>query len=179
MKSRKFISTTISEYINEQIESNKVYLKTEFIDSLKKELAKYDTDEELLRGGGISIETLDRLAHGFSEGDIKTLEPKYLKIRWDDDIENVRYEISKSVLSKKKWAMTIDLSEPIDVSYWQDDKHKKGFYIEDGHHRYSAAKILNKELNINLEIKINPIREIAPSMDYDEFHRYIFKNYKL
>ena len=37
------------------------------------------------------------------------------------------------------WAKGVDLTEPIDVSF-----EKNSFYIEDGHHRYYAAKILNK-----------------------------------
>jgi len=174
MDLRKFISTTIREYLNEQEITNKINLNDKFVDSLKKELSNYNTSEELLRSGGISIETLDRLAHGFSVDDIKTLNPKNLKIKWVDDLENVKWEITQSGLTPKQWANKIDLTEPIDVSYWEDSKHKKGFYIEDGHHRYLAAKILNKQLNVNLEIKLNPIKVIAPTMGYDEFHRYIF-----
>lgn len=65
-----------------------INIKVEFIPQLKEELSKFDTSEELLRGGGLSIELLDRLAHGFSESDIKTLHPSKLKVRWNDDIEN-------------------------------------------------------------------------------------------
>lgn len=176
-KLKKFIKTTIREYLNENV-NNELKIKYEYIDDLKRELSKFKTDEELLRNGGISIETLDRLAHGFSEEDIKTLNPNQLMIKWKEDLENVKYEIKQSGLTPKQWGSKVNLSEPIDVSYWEDTKHKKGFYIEDGHHRYMAAKILNKPLNINLEIKINPIKTIAPNMGYDEFHRYIFNLYK-
>ncbi len=73
----------------------------------------------------------------------------------------------------KIWASKIDLSEPIDVAYEKDK-----FYIEDGHHRYYAAKILNKKLKVNLEIKQNPIEKLAPSLSYDDFHRCVFKQIK-
>jgi hypothetical protein len=178
MELRKFIATTIREYLNEQNTFDNFNLNSNFIGDLKKELSKFKSDEDLLRSGGISIELLDRLAHGFSEEDIKTLNPNQLKIKWKDDLENVKWEISKSGLTPKQWAFKVDLSESIDVSYWEDNKHKKDFYIEDGHHRYMAAKILNKPLNVNLDIEVNPIKIIAPNMGYDEFHRYIFKSFK-
>ena len=176
-KLKKFIKTTFREFLNES-RNNELKIHSEYINDLKGELSKFKTDEELLRNGGISIETLDRLAHGFSEEDIKTINPNDLKIKWKDDLENVKYEIKQSGLTPKQWASKIKLTEPIDVSYWEDNKHMRGFYIEDGHHRYMAAKILNKPLNINLEIKVNPIKTIAPNMGYDEFHRYIFNLYK-
>jgi hypothetical protein len=179
MELRKFIKTTVREYLNEQKTLNDINLNNKFIGDLEKEISKFKSDEDLLRSGGFSIELLDRLAHGFSEEDIKVIEPILLKIKWKDDLENVKWEINESGLTPKQWATKINLSEPIDVSYWEDDKHKKGFYIEDGHHRYMAAKILNKPLNVNLEIKVNPIKTIAPNMGYDDFHRYIFKSFKV
>jgi hypothetical protein len=54
---------------------------------------------------------------------------------------------------------------------------KGKFYIEDGHHRYYAAKTLNKPLNINLQIKTNPILKLT-SLGYDDFHRCLFKQIK-
>lgn len=180
-----FINKNImSKYIREQINkikniNNKINIKyNKYINDLKKEISKYRTDEELLRNGGISIETLDRLAHGFSEDDIKTIDPNQLRIRWKDDLENVKYEIKKSGLTQIQWANNINLSEPIEVSYMVYKNNEKGFYIEDGHHRYMAAKILNKPLKVNLDIKVNPITILAPNMGYDEFHRYIFNLYK-
>lgn len=165
------------ELLNEEIIRG-LNIHSKYLDDLKKELSKFKTDEELLRSGGISIETLDRLAHGFSSEDIKTINPNDLKVKWKDDLENVKYEIKKSGLTPKQWASKINLSEPIEVSYWGDNKHKIGFYIEDGHHRYMAAKILNKPLNVNLEIKVNSISTINPNLGYDDFNRYIFKIFK-
>ena len=92
----------------------------------------------------MSIDEVERKAFGFAEDDIKIIEPSKLNIRWKDDYENAVYKQEKSGLSKEDWAKTVDLSEPIQLSY-----EKGKFYIEDGHHRYYAAKILNKELNVN------------------------------
>jgi len=100
----------------------------------------------------MSIEEIERKAFGFAEEDIKTISPSKLNIRWKDDYENAIYKQEKSGLSKIDWAKTVDLSEPIQLSY----KNGK-FYIEDGHHRYYAAKILNKDLNVNeVDFKDNP-----------------------
>lgn len=134
---------------------------------------KFPTSEALLRSGGLPIEMLDRWAFGFSVDDIKVLMPNELNIKWRDDLENVKYEISHSKLSKKNWAADVNLSKPIEVSY-KDGK----FYIEDGHHRYYAAKILSKPLNIDLTIKSNPMGVLAPSLSYDNFHRCIFDQVK-
>ena len=69
------------ELLNEEIIRG-LNIHSKYIDDLKKELAKFNSDEELLRGGGISIETLDRLAFGFSSEDIKTINPNDLKLTY-------------------------------------------------------------------------------------------------
>ena len=149
-------------------------------DEIYNEVNRFNTSEELLRSGGISTQALDRAAFGFAVEDITTLMPHQLHIKWKEDLENVKYEIANDIEhlvrnggDKKKWAEKINLTEPIDVSF---EKHK--FYIEDGHHRYYAAKILKKPLNINLEIKMNPIEELSPGLGYDDFHRCIFNQVK-
>lgn len=142
-------------------------------DEMKKEMSKFSSDEEFLRRGGFSSEALDRAAYGFSSEDIKTINPNQLKIKWKDDYANVKWEQEKSGLSKINWARKINLLEPIDVVY-----EKNNFYIEDGHHRYYAAKILNKPLNVNLEIKQNPIIKLGGELSYDNFHRCAFRQFK-
>jgi hypothetical protein len=134
---------------------------------------KFNTDEELLRSGGLPTEILDRLAFGFSDEDIKTINPDQLNIKWHDDMDNVKWEQQKSGLSKVAWAKTINLSEPIDVVF-----EKNKFYIDDGHHRSYAAKILKQPLNVNLVIKMNPIVALTPNLGYDDFHRCLFKQIK-
>ena len=140
----------------------------------------YASDENLLRSGGIPIELLHKAAYGFSVDSVKTLMPEQLKVRWKTDLENVKWEIEKQGIDEKTWAQYIDLTEPIEVEYWKDEEEgfEEGFYISDGHHRYYAAKILNKPLNVKLEIKTNPIEKLTPGIGYDDFHRCLFKQVK-
>lgn len=136
------------------------------------ELSNFKSEEDFLRGGGFSIEALDRAAYGFSSEDIKEIEPGKLNIKWKTDLENVFWEQKKSGLTPKEYALKISLEEPIDVSY-----EKGKFFIEDGHHRYFAAKVLRKPLKLNLEIKDNPIKKLAQNLNYDDFHRCAFRQF--
>lgn len=158
------------KFIDENNEHNISCEEIKIIPEIAEYVSKFDSSEKLLRSGGIPIELLDKAAYGFSDSDIKQLMPKHLNIKWKADLENVIYEQQKSGLSKIDWAKKIDLSEPIDVTY-----NGKKFFIEDGHHRYYAAKILNKPLNINLDINANPIKKLDGGIgDYDKFNRCIW-----
>lgn len=170
---RKIIRAKI---LHESVGLDFKIINNPYIQELSRYVNQFQSDEELLRSGGLPIELLDRVAHGFSEEDIKELSADKINIMWSDDLENVKWEIERSGLSKKEWAKKIDLSEPVDVDYMENGNNglKKGFWLQDGHHRYMAAKILRKPLSVNLQIKVNPIKEIAPDMGYDEFHRYVF-----
>lgn len=143
-------------------------------------VSQFETDELLLRAGGLPIDLLDRAAHGFSEEDVTTIHPDKLRVRWKDDYENVVWEMEQSGLGPQGYASQIDLSEPIDVDYWEDKKleFKLGFYIQDGHHRYYAAKVLGKMLNVKLEIKVNPINILGQGLSYDDYHRTLFHQIK-
>lgn len=165
----------IAKVLLESLEDLNIH--SQFIGDLKKELSKFKSSEDLLRGGGLSIELLDRLAHGFSEEDITQLKPKDLKIRWRDDLENVKHEIQKSGIPPKEWAREVNLSEPIEVSYRKSSGNKNQFFIEDGHHRYFAAKILNKPLNVSVKIEVNPITTISKDLGYDELHRLLYDRF--
>lgn len=134
---------------------------------IASEVSKFNSDEELLRSGGISINALDRAAFGFADSDIKTLMPNQLKIKWKQDWENVKYEQLNSGLSKLQYAKRINLSEPIDVVY-----EKGNFYVDDGHHRLFAAKVLKVPLNVNLTIEESPLKHLG--YDYDQYHRCVF-----
>ena len=102
------------------------------------------------------IDDLHREAFGVAEPDVKRLKPSELNIKWTDDIENVEYEIKNSGKTRKGWAKDIDLSEPIDVIL-EDGIYK----IDDGHHRYTAAKILGKDLPVDLRINDQPFVGLA------------------
>jgi hypothetical protein len=140
---------------------------------IAQEVNQFDSVESLLRSGGISIDALDRAAFGFASGDILTFKPQQLKIKWKDDIVNVKYEIQYSKLPIKTWAKKIDLSTPIEVSY-----ERGKFWIEDGHHRYMAAKILKITIRAIVEIKDKPIEKLSGGLSYDDFHKYIFNSVK-
>lgn len=157
--------------------SNPVYstylkLKMHLTKDIIKYVNKFNSADEFLRSGGLSIEMLDKLAFGFNEEDIKTLPASILKIKWKDDWKNVLWEVEKSGLTKKQWSLKINLSEPIDVSY-----EKGKFYVEDGHHRTFAAKVLKKNLNVNLQINEKPIQKLGYK-DYDKCMKDIFNQIK-
>lgn len=101
------------------------------------------------------VDEVDRAAFGFARKDIKTLLPKELSIKWQEDYKSAVEQQEQSGLSKKEWAESIDLSEPIDVIF-EDGKFK----VDDGYHRYHAATILGKPLNVDLTIKDKPHKAI-------------------
>jgi len=169
---KNLIKKLLIEELNKKSEKNVNYPDLKINNELVEFINKFDSSEELLISGGIPIEILDKLAFGFNENDIKELHPSKLKIKWKTDIDNVKNEIKNSKLKPIKWAEKINLEEPIDVVF-----ENNGFYIEDGHHRYLAAKILDKKLNINLEINSNPIKELS-DLSYDGYHRCIFNQIK-
>lgn len=165
-KQMNLIEQTIRRIVKEEISKfNSIELNDEVLSYARK----FNSLEEFLRSGGLPIDLLDRLAFGFSDEDIKTLSPSQIKIKWKEDLENVLWEIEKSGLSKIQWSKKINLSEPVDVSF-----EKNNFYLEDGHHRYVAAKILKKPLNVNLEIKSSPVKKINPNISYDKLMTLIF-----
>ena len=173
----------IKKLLHEGLISNSGCSEIKLTQDMIDFVSQFDSDEQLLRKGGLPIEILDRAAHGFSEGDITTLSTDKLNIMWDDDLDNVKFEIDnarKRGISPVEYANRIDLSEPIDVDYMEDLESglERGFYIQDGHHRYMAAKILGKPVNVTLTIKINPFKVIGGGMDYDQFHRCLFKQIK-
>jgi len=132
---------------------------------------QYNSSEDLLRSGGFPISLLDRVAFGFDAEAMTQIDPKLLHIKWKDDIDQVKYEVEKSGLTPREWGRKIDLSEPIDVSYSNGK-----FWIEDGHHRYFAAKALGEPLNANVEINEKPIPKIVgtKNYNYDAFVRDIY-----
>lgn len=104
----------------------------------------------------MGIDEADRAAFGFAADDVKSLPADKLNIKWKDDFDNVKAEQKASGLSPKAWASRIDLSEPIDVVF-EDGKFK----VDDGYHRYYAARILGKPLNVEVTIKDKPHRAIV------------------
>ena len=102
------------------------------------------------------FDDINREAFGVTESDVTKLSPSELEIKWTDDLDNVEYEIKNSGKTRKAWAEGVDLSTPIDVIL-EDGVYK----IDDGHHRYSAAKILGKDLPVSLQINDQPFVGLA------------------
>jgi hypothetical protein len=141
-------------------------------------VSKFNSEEELLRSGGLPTDMLNRYAFGFSESDLTQIHPSRITIRWFNDKANVEMEVKESGLTPLEWSKQIDLSEPVEVSY-QNRGHGLKFYLEDGHHRHYAATILDKELNVKVTIKANPINRISRNrLGYDDFMRCLFKQIK-
>jgi hypothetical protein len=95
---------------------------------------------------------LDRIAFGVNDGDKIDIDTKDINLIYPD-IENAEY---KSEHGGMDWVNSVDLSEPIDISV--DELGR--FNLEDGHHRYFAAKMRGEPLTANVELKGNPIRAI-------------------
>jgi hypothetical protein len=79
-------------------------------------------------------------------GGVKTLNPDQIKPLSQGEINTATSQMKNSGLTPEEWARKVDTSEPVDVSIFSDGEIK----LSDGHHRYLAAKILGKPLNVNL-----------------------------
>jgi hypothetical protein len=104
----------------------------------------------------LDIDVLDRAAFGFTEDDVKQLMPDQIEIKWTRDYNAAVWDQRRSGMAPREWARRVDLSEPIDVSY-----EGGRFVVEDGHHRYYAAKLLKRPLRVNLTIKDKPHRAVV------------------
>jgi ParB-like chromosome segregation protein Spo0J len=111
-------------------------------------MKKYTLDEL----EGMEIDELDQLAFGVQDDSIIELDPDQINIQYTD-LENPEALYKKYGM---KWVRSVDFSEPVDVSVKEDGK----FYLEDGHHRYFAAKKLGRKLMCKIEVKGSPVRAI-------------------
>jgi hypothetical protein len=103
------------------------------------------------------VTNADRAAFGFAADDIKQIDPKKVLTKYKADQAQVLNEIKQSGLSKQEWAKTIKLDEPIQLLF-----EKGKFFIDDGHHRAEAARILGKNLNVDsVKIVDKPHRVIV------------------
>jgi len=115
---------------------------------------------------------LDKIAFGFDDNEIQTVHPNDIYLIYND-LDNVLQEIQQSNLTEIEWAKTINLQEPIDLDFENNQ-----FQLQDGHHRYYAAKILNTPLKANVTIKDNPITKLG-FQNYDQFLKDIYKQANL
>jgi hypothetical protein len=96
------------------------------------------------------IDDLDRMAFGVVSGDIVELSPDQIRIKYPGEIENPEYKFQRGGMA---WARSVDLSEPVEVSINNDGQYE----LEDGHHRWFAARLTGRKLRAEVEIKANTI----------------------
>ena len=114
-------------------------------------------------------------------GDIKEVTkimPSELKPLSQTELNGAISSQKESGKSEEEWAKSVDLSEPIKATIYSDGEIK----IQNGHHRYLAAKILNKPLNVELKsinaknqilndainrIKLDVSKSETPTADYE------------
>lgn len=115
--------------------------------------ARRTTAAQLARMSDRELETLptdalDRAAFGFTSGSLLTLHWSQIQIRYPGDLENVRHAVRTSKDARERLS-----GPPIDVSF-----RKGHFELEDGHHRWWAARMLNRTLHARVQqIDDNPI----------------------
>jgi hypothetical protein len=101
----------------------------------------------------MDIDDLDRLAFGVAGGDVVALKPEQLHIVYPDDLLNPQARFEKEGM---RWANSVDLTEPVEVSVDNDGR----LCLEDGHHRWFAAKATRRTLQGRMTIKGKPIERI-------------------
>lgn len=107
----------------------------------QSELEQMDTDE------------LDAIAFGCRNGEVKTLKPSAIRIKYPCDLENPQHRFEQEGMA---WVRSVSLDKPVSVSV--DDNGV--FWLEDGHHRWFAATKRRVQLQAEIEIKGNPVRAI-------------------
>ena len=107
----------------------------------QSELEQMDTDE------------LDAIAFGCRSGEVKTLKPSAIRIKYPCDLENPQHRFEQEGMA---WVRSVSLDDPVSVSV--DDNGV--FWLEDGHHRWFAATKRRVKLQAEIDIKGNPVRAI-------------------
>lgn len=99
----------------------------------------------------------NKIAFGFSDGDILEIPMSRINIKWHDDMENV---IGYDMGTYFKNTQYSELP-PIDVSF-----DGKKFYLEDGHHRYGYAHKLGiKRVPVKVDITAKPFVKLGFTID--------------
>lgn len=99
------------------------------------------------------IDDLDRMAFGYVGDQEIEIDPNDISIKWHDDLGNPEYKFD---LGGMDWVNSVDFSEPVELSISVPGKIE----LEDGHHRWFAAKKLGRKLRGIIQIKGNPINVI-------------------
>jgi hypothetical protein len=116
----------------------------------RREMSTDQLRSELER---VDIDTLDRWVFGVIGDEIIQLAPSKLTIVHRDDLENALHQAGRYPGGAKQWAKSVSLATPVDVSV----RSPGVFTLEDGHHRYLAAKLSGRKLTAKIQIKGKPI----------------------
>lgn len=101
----------------------------------------------------MDIDALDRLAFGVADGDQVTLKPEAIQLPYPGDLLNPMARFDKEGMD---WVQSVDFSEPVEVSVNQAGE----FCLENGHHRWFAARMLGRTLEAVVAVKGKPIERI-------------------
>ncbi len=95
---------------------------------------------------------LDREAFGFASGDVIKVPLDAIHIKYAADLEDAEGDVAKMAVARA----VLERAEPVEIAL-----RGGRFELEDGHHRYVAARMLKKKtLDAAIEIHDNPITEI-------------------
>jgi hypothetical protein len=109
----------------------------------------------------LDIDMLDRWAFGVVGDEILKLDPKDITVVHSDDLKNAEYQADRHPGGPKRWAKGVSLTEPVDVSVTRPGE----FVLEDGHHRYLAARLSGRKLSAKIVVKGKPIEELLSRAD--------------
>ena len=120
--------------------------------------SRHDLSEAQLRREleQLDIDQLDRWAFGVVGDEILKLDPKDITVVHSDDLANAQYQAERHPGGPKQWARGVSLTEPVDISVTRPGE----FVLEDGHHRYLAARLSGRKLPAKVAVKGKPIEEL-------------------
>lgn len=109
----------------------------------------------------MDVDDLDMMAFGHYGGEEVIIDPNDIKIKWHDDLGNPEH---KFTIGGMDWVHSVDFSEPVELSVNNNGEIE----LEDGHHRWFAAKKLGRKLKGVIEIKGKPIERILARQSHGQ-----------
>jgi len=104
----------------------------------------------------LDVDTLDRWAFGVVGDEVLRLDPGELMIVHVDDLANARHQADRHPGGSLRWARRVSLKEPVDVIV--DDRGD--LLLDDGHHRYLAARLSGRKLSAKIIVRGRPIERL-------------------
>lgn len=104
----------------------------------------------------VDVDTLDRWAFGVAGDEVLRVDPDELTVVHADDLANAQHQADRHPGGPVRWARRVSLKEPVDVIV--DDRGE--FLLDDGHHRYLAARLSGRKLSAKIVVKGRPIERL-------------------